>query len=87
MFDISGGQKTLFFKKCPNNGLVSEKKYCLEKAVGAHFNGPGHKVSDMSVTILEKVWNTDPMYLSVREEFWINKLNCKNRGMNRKKGG
>ena len=30
MFDISGGQKTLFFKKCPNNGLVSEKKY-IEK--------------------------------------------------------
>ena len=27
LFDISGGQKTLFFKKCPNNGLVSEKKY------------------------------------------------------------
>ena len=25
LFDISGGQKTLFFKKCPNNGLVSEK--------------------------------------------------------------
>ena len=30
VFDISGGQKTLFFKKCPNNGLVSEKKY-IEK--------------------------------------------------------
>ena len=27
MFDISRGKKTLFFKKCPNNGLVSEKKY------------------------------------------------------------
>ena len=26
----------------------------LDKAVGAHFNGPGHKVSDMAVTILEK---------------------------------
>ena len=26
----AGGQKTLFFKKCPNNGLVSEKKY-IEK--------------------------------------------------------
>ena len=30
VFDISRGQKTLFFKKCPNNGLVSEKKY-IEK--------------------------------------------------------
>ena len=55
----------------------------LEKAVGAHFNGPGHKVSDMSVTILEKVWNTDPMFLAVREDFWIKKMNSKYRGMNR----
>ena len=29
MFDISRGQKTLFFKKFPNNGLVSEKKYII----------------------------------------------------------
>ena len=58
----------------------------LEKAVGAHFNGPGHKVSDMSMTILEKVWNEDPMYLAVREEFWINKMNSKHKGMNRNKG-
>ena len=49
----------------------------LEKAVGAHFNGPGHKVSDMSVTILEKVWNKDPMFLTVREEFWIKKMTTK----------
>ena len=27
VFDISRGEKTLFFKKCPNSGLVSEKKY------------------------------------------------------------
>ena len=28
-FDFSGGQKTLFFKKCPIGGLVSEKKYII----------------------------------------------------------
>ena len=44
MFDISGGQKTLFFKKCPNNGLVSEKKY-IEKfsIVGGVGGGKGGK--------------------------------------------
>ena len=47
----------------------------LDKAVGAHFNGPGHKVSDMAVTILEKVWSKDSMVLAVREEYWIRKLN------------
>ena len=55
----------------------------LDKAVGAHFNGPDHKVSDMAVTILEKVWSKDPMFLAVREEYWIRKLNSKYRGMNR----
>ena len=29
VLDISRGQKTLFFKKCHNNGLVSEKKYII----------------------------------------------------------
>ena len=44
MFDISGGQKTLFFKKCPNNGLVSEKKY-IEKffIVGGGGGGPKYE--------------------------------------------
>ena len=35
----------------------------LNKAIGAHYNGPGHKVSDVSVTILEKVYSKDPMVL------------------------
>ena len=55
----------------------------LDKAIGAHFNGPGHKVSDMAVTILEKVWSKDPMVLAVREEMWIRLLNSKYRGINR----
>ena len=55
----------------------------LDKAVGAHFNGPGPKVSDMAVTILEKVWSKDPMVLAVREEFWIKKLNSNYKGINR----
>ena len=58
----------------------------LEKAFGAHINGPGHKVSDMSVTILEKVWNEDPMFLAVREDYWINKMNTKHKGMNKNRG-
>ena len=32
----------------------------LEKAVGAYFNGPGHKVSDMSVTILRRSGTRTP---------------------------
>ena len=45
MFDVSRGQKTLFFKKGPNNGLVSEKKY-----IGVFFTvGEGGGGSDQSV--------------------------------------
>ena len=55
----------------------------LDKAIGAHYNGPGHKVSDMSVTILEKVHSKDPMVLAVREAYWIRRFNTKHRGVNR----
>ena len=39
------------------------------------------------MTILEKVWNKDPMFLMVREEFWIKKMNTKYNGINRYRGG
>ena len=29
VFDISRGKKTIFFKNCPNNGLLSKKKYIV----------------------------------------------------------
>ena len=41
----------------------------------------------MGVTIVEKVFNKDPMFLTVREEFWIRQFNSKYKGMNRNKGG
>ena len=58
----------------------------LHKATGEHFNKPGHKISDMIMTIIEKVHSNDPMVLSVREEHWIRKGNTKYRGINRNKG-
>ena len=32
-------------------GTDGKTRPYLDKAIGAHYNGPGHKVSDMSVTI------------------------------------
>ena len=41
-----------------HRGYVNNKQ--TKRATGYHFNLPGHKVSDMKVTILEKVkYNTD----------------------------
>ena len=47
----------------------------LEKAVGAHFNGPGHKVSDMSVTKTPCSWLWEKLFGSRK---WIlNSKECK----------
>ena len=39
----------------------------LNKATGNHFNQPGHIISDMQVTIIEKVHNTDINFRKNRE--------------------
>ena len=56
----------------------------LNKATGYHFNQRGHSVSDMSVSILEKVNNRDAMFRKEREKFFMNKMNTRYKGMNRK---
>ena len=55
----------------------------LHKAIGAHFNFKGHKLSDFECSILEKVHDKDPMVLSVREQYWIRKYNVKYKGINK----
>ena len=54
------------------------------KATGLHFNLPGHSVSDMKVTILEKVHSQDPLVRKEREELYIRKFNTKYKGLNKK---
>ena len=38
-----------------HKGYVS--KNMLTKATGAHFNEKGHKISDMQITVIEKIFN------------------------------
>ena len=40
----------------------------LNKATGWHFNKKGHSVSDMKVSILEKVFSTDEALRLEREK-------------------
>ena len=56
----------------------------LTKATGYHFNLPGHSVSDMRVTILEKIHSGDPLVRKEREELYIRQLNTKYKGLNKK---
>ena len=68
-----------------HRGYVKNK--ILTKATGKHFNAAGHRESDMTITILEKIFNTNPQYRKQREKMWINKFNTKYKGLNRMNGG
>ena len=59
----------------------------LTKATGLHFNKPGHQLSDMQVTVLEKIQNEDPHFRKEREKMFISKFNTKYKGMNGNNGG
>ena len=53
----------------------------LTKATGEHFNQEGHKVSDM--TVLEKIFISDPAVRKEREKYFIAKMNTKYKGLNK----
>ena len=69
-----------------HKGYVTNFVNHPDKTTGAHFNLPGHSVSDMRITIVEKVFNPDPMVREQREKYYINKFGSKYRGINRKYG-
>ena len=62
--------------------IFCQKRYYFEdytyKAIEAHFNSKGHKLSYFECSILEKVHDKDPMVLAIREQYWI----CKYKGVN-----
>ena len=68
-----------------HKGYVSNKM--LTKATGAHFNQRGHSISDMQITIIEKVFNPDPQFWKQREKMFINKFNTRYKGINKSSGG
>ena len=52
-------------------------------ATGAHFNKPRHQLSDLSVTILEKIRKEDDSYRKERERYFINLFNTYHKGLNK----
>ena len=74
-------EKTLSQRFAQHRGYVRNNK--LDKATGHHFNGPGHSLSDMKVTVLEKLHSKDPQMRKTRESHYIKKFNSFYRGMNR----
>ena len=63
--------------------------YCrreeISKATGAHFNKPGHSMSDMTISVLEQVSEKDTFYRECRESKHIQDFDLKYNGINRKK--
>ena len=79
---IGESERSLQERFSEHRGYVATKQ--LTKATGHHFNLPGHGVSDMLVTILEKVHSLDPLVRKQREEFYIMKFNTKYKGLNKR---
>ena len=55
------------------------------QATGRHFNLDGHLLSDMTITVLEKMNTEDSNYRKRRESHYMQQFNLKYKGMNRKR--
>ena len=59
------------------------KRLFPTQATRQHFNMPGHDLSNITVTILEKVTKYDDSYRQEREKLLIRKFNTFYQGLNR----
>ena len=57
----------------------------LTQPTGNHFNLPGHTLSNMKVTVLEKCKENNPTYRKIRESYFINQFNTTAKGLNKKR--
>ena len=56
-----------------------------DKAIGEHFSNNNHKLSDMTLTVIERLTRNDIRYRKTKESIHIEQWNLKYRGLNRKK--
>ena len=77
---IGETKRILKFRLTEHRGYVNNDD---DTATGQHFNLPGHSLSDLTVTILEKVRSNDDLYRRERERYFIRKFNTYYKGLNR----
>ena len=63
-------------------GYVRNQK--LNESTGYHFNLPGHNITMIQITVLEKIWSSSDALRKERETMYINKFESKYLGLNRK---
>ena len=84
-------------KKCKDQYIGQTKKTLEDRfkqhlgyvanntqATGTHFNLPAHNISDMTISVLEKVNRIDKALREQRESHFIEQFNLKYKGMNKK---
>jgi hypothetical protein len=74
-------KRIIKFRLADHRGYVNTQD--LTKATGLHFNSPGHSLSDLRITVLEKVRSDDDLYRKEREKYFIRKFNTFYKGLNR----
>ena len=74
-------KRLLKHRLAEHKGYVNNK--ITSQATGAHFNSPGHTLSDLKIMILELVKYRDTAYRKEREEYFIKKFNTFYEGMNK----
>ena len=78
------GETKSFYKRMLQH-LSDARNKRLHKAIGEHFSGGGHKMSDMTFTVIERLKNFDFRYRKARESYHIEQWNLKYKGLNKKK--
>ena len=80
---IGETDKTVRERMLQHLGYVRREE--TSQATGFHFNQPGHKMSDMSISVFERINNHDPQYRKTRESYWIEQFDLLRKGINGKR--
>ena len=78
---IGESERKLQKRLLEHRGYVNN--YILSQATGHHFNQPGHDISNMTITAIEKVKKMDSSYRKEREKYYIRQFNTYYQGLNR----
>ena len=78
---IGESERTLQDRFSEHKGYAINNK--VNKTTGEHFGQKGHRVSDMRVTIIEKIYSSDPAVRKDWEKIFIQKMNTRYKGLNK----
>ena len=76
---IGESERTLHDRISEHVGYIRTNR----ESTGHNFNEPGHSLSDMKVSIIEKVNSQDRLYRKERESLHIRQFNTYYKGINR----